>query len=326
MMKKISDPLFQEIIDAVYQYGQDHIFRFWDRLAHTEKRLFLQQIGLIDFALMDRLIRQALEKKAPVQKLSLEPPPVISLKQREQKDDPAAETGRQALSAGKVAAFLVAGGQGTRLGFDHPKGMYRVTPVKQKSLFQLHAEKLLAIGRRHDVQIPWYIMTSLTNQQETKDFFEQNAWFGHSEKNVFIFSQEMIPAIDLKGKLILDGPGHIFMNPNGHGGSISALWKSGALADMKARGIGYVFYFQVDNVLTRICDPVYIGYHIQGGSEMSCKVVRKKYPQEKMGVLCRVNDRLRLIEYSDISQTDMHAQNDDGYNKIMGGKYCHPSF
>jgi UDP-N-acetylglucosamine/UDP-N-acetylgalactosamine diphosphorylase len=318
-MIKVVNKKYQAVIEDVYQSGQKHIFRFWDQLTEEQKKNFLDQISLIDFALVSRLAGQALEKPEAEQVLKLEAPEVISLEERRVKDDQAAEAGKQVLSEGKVAAFLVAGGQGTRLGFDGPKGMFPVTPVRKKSLFQLHAEKLLSVGRLHGIQIPWYIMTSLTNDRETKSFFNQNAYFGYLHDNIFIFTQEMIPAIDHKGKLILDSHDHIFMNPNGRGGSISALWKSGALADMKKRGISTIFYFQVDNVLTRICDPVYIGYHVMGKSEMSCKVVKREYPEEKMGVLCKVKDRLRLIEYSDLSREEMFATNADGSLKLWAG-------
>jgi UDP-N-acetylglucosamine/UDP-N-acetylgalactosamine diphosphorylase len=236
-----------------------------------------------------------------------------------QKDTVARTAGEEMLSRGKIAAFLVAGGQGTRLGFDGPKGMFPVTPVKKKSLFQLHAEKLLATGKKYGVGIPWYIMTSLTNNEQTITFFKKNNYFGYHKDHVIFFIQQMIPAIDRQGKLILDQADHIFMNPNGHGGSIKALSESGALSNMKERGIEHLFYFQVDNVLTRICDPDYIGYHVLAGSEMSCKVVHKKYPEEKMGILCKINGKLGLVEYSDLSTEEMNASNPDGSLKLWAG-------
>jgi len=318
-MIKTENKDIQFKIEEVYQNSQGHIFRFWDNLDGTGQKNLLAQVNLIDFDLLNKLKDQALNKKEIEQSVNLEPPEVVSLEQRLESDPSAEEAGSQALTQGQVAAFLVAGGQGTRLGFDGPKGMYPVTPVKKKSLFQLHAEKLLAIGKQHNIEIPWYIMTSITNNVQTRQFFKQNNFFGFNEDNITIFVQEMIPAIDRDGKLILDQPDHIFMNPNGHGGSIRALWKNDALTDMKNRGVEHVFYFQVDNVLTRICDPAYIGYHIIDGSEMSCKVVRKKYPGEKMGVLCRIDDRLHLIEYSDMDETDMNAKNPDGSLKLWAG-------
>jgi UDP-N-acetylglucosamine/UDP-N-acetylgalactosamine diphosphorylase len=318
-MIEVDNPDLQAQVEKTYSAKQDHIFRFWPSLRKDQKKNLLDQLVQIDFDLLDRLTDQALHQKEIKKDEVLDPPHVITLQERLESDNAAANLGENALRDGSVAAVLVAGGQGTRLGFDGPKGMYPVTPVKQKSLFHLHCEKLLARGKKWRKQIPWYIMTSLTNYAQTQRYFDENNYFGYDKSNFFLFIQEMIPAIDRSGKLILDQPDHIFMNPNGHGGTIKALWKSGALADMKDRGVDYIFYFQVDNVLTRICDPVYMGYHIQGKSEMSNKVVRKEYPEEKMGILCRAGGKLQLIEYSDLSEQDMYAKNPDGSMKFWVG-------
>jgi UDP-N-acetylglucosamine/UDP-N-acetylgalactosamine diphosphorylase len=313
------DPELQAIIERVYAHDQGHVFRFWDHLDEQQQTDLLSQIDLIDFSLLSHLIEKASAGEEKKYEGTLEPPEVITLAQRKESDQEARQIGEAALAAGDVGAVLVAGGQGTRLGFDGPKGMYPVTPVMQKSLFQLHAEKLRAAGDKFGVQIPWYIMTSRTNNTATIRYLQQNNYFGCDHDNVFVFIQEMIPAIDRQGKLILDEPYHIFMNPNGHGGSVKALHESGALGDMRERGIDHLFYFQVDNVLTRICDPVYLGYHILGDSEMSCKVVHKKYPEEKMGILCVINGENHLIEYSDLSEEDMYAKNKDGSMTYWAG-------
>lgn len=318
-MISVSDIKKQDVVNRVYQFGQEHIFRFWTTLSDDQKERLIDQVEMIDFELLNKLIVQSSggQKQHPTGQLV--PPGVISLNRRKARDQSAALIGEKALREGKVAAVLVAGGQGTRLGFEGPKGMYPVTPVRKKCLFQLHAEKLISLGKKFDVQIPWYIMTSLTNEIQTIQFFSDNDYFGYQKENIFFFVQEMIPAIDRNGKLILDHNDHIFMNPNGHGGSIKALFKSGALADMKKRGVDHIFYFQVDNVLTRICDPAYIGYHILGKSEMSCKVVRKKYAEEKIGILCKIDEILHLIEYSDLDKANMYATNPDGLLKFWAG-------
>jgi UDP-N-acetylglucosamine/UDP-N-acetylgalactosamine diphosphorylase len=230
------------------------------------------------------------------------------------------------LKAGKIAAVLVAGGQASRLGFDKPKGIYPIGPVSNKSLFQLHAEKLSAIARRYRTRIPWYIMTSDTNTSEIRAFFEQHKLFGYPPSDIFFFEQEMMPALDEKGKLILDAPDHIFMNPNGHGGTLTALKKSGALEDMRRRGIEELFYFQVDNVLLQLCDPLFIGYHAAANAEMSAKVCGKRDPYEKVGVIGRLVDPvtgkagpLKVIEYSDMTDADKEARNPDGALKYNAG-------
>jgi len=309
----------QAIIERVYKHGQGHIFRFWDSLDEQEQINLLAQADLIDFSLLQKLIEQAASGKEDKHEGKLAPPEVITLAQRAENDDEARQVGEAALAAGDVAAVLVAGGQGTRLGFDGPKGMFPVTPVMQKCLFQLHAEKLLSIGGEFGAQIPWYIMTSLTNNKQTIHSFQKNNYFGYDPDNIFMFIQEMIPALDRQGKMILDQKDHIFMSPNGHGGTVKALSESGALTDMEERGVDHLFYFQVDNVLTKICDPVYLGYHVLGDSEMSCKVVHKKYPEEKIGVLCLIDGDLLLIEYSDLSEKDMKAKNKDGSMYLWAG-------
>jgi len=317
---KSSNNDWQKYIIQIYHAGQEHIFRFWDELTEASRSNLIHQISEIDFDLLDELTNLALNDRGEaVTDHKLEPADFITLKERESLDKAAIKIGEENLKNGKVAAFLVAGGQGTRLGFDGPKGKYPVTPVQKKSLFQLHAEKLLAVGNKYDKVIPWYIMTSQTNYQQTTDFYKEKDYFGYDQADVFFLIQEMIPAIDRQGKLILDAKDHIFMNPNGHGGSLKALWKSGAITDMKQRGIDTLFYFQVDNVLNPLCDPAYLGYHIREKSEMSNKVVRKKYAGEKMGVLCKIDGKLGLVEYSDFDEELKNATYPDGSLQFWAG-------
>jgi UDP-N-acetylglucosamine/UDP-N-acetylgalactosamine diphosphorylase len=319
-MIQVKDKSIQKKIEQIHDHDQGHIFRFWDILDDDCRMKLLDQVTSIDFDLLKELTGLVLDReKYQSDDLHLGPAEFISLDEREGKDEKALITGEDHIKAGKVAAFLVAGGQGTRLGFSGPKGMFPVTPVKNKSLFQHHAEKLLAVGHRYGVRIPWYIMTSQTNNDQTVQFFKENGYFGYDDKDIFFMIQDMIPAFDRNGHLILDAHHHIFMNPNGHGGSLKALWESGAIDDMKHRGIKDLFYFQVDNVLTNICDPVYMGYHVLANSDMSNKVVRKKYPEEKMGLLCKINGSLGLVEYSDLSKEKMYEKNSDGTLKYWAG-------
>jgi UDP-N-acetylglucosamine/UDP-N-acetylgalactosamine diphosphorylase len=319
-MIKIDDKNLQAKVDHLHALGQDHIFVFWEKLDSQQRTNLLQQIEQIDVDLLRHLVDLGLNRgKYAHGKQLLEPAEVITLSDRKERDAAARQEGEKRLREGKVAAFLVAGGQGTRLGFPGPKGMYPITPVRNKSLFQLHTEKLLAMNRRYRVTIPWYIMTSQSNHDETVAYFKQNNFFGYPAADVRFFSQEMIPAIDRRGKLMLDAPDHLFMNPNGHGGSIKALWQSGAIADMRKRGIEQIYYFQVDNVLLIICDPVFIGYHIQGLADMSNKVLRKSTPEEKIGVICNIDGRPGVVEYSDLSKEDMYALEKDGGLKYWAG-------
>ncbi len=319
-MIKSTNNNWQQQIEKVYQANQEQIIHFWPELSDPQRENLIKQISEIDFDLMQELINQAFNQNDTMSHESkLEPADFITLKERKSQDSDVLQIGEQALRSGKVAAFLVAGGQGTRLGFDGPKGMYPVTPVQKKSLFQLHAEKLQATGIKYGKAIPWYIMTSQTNNEQTEKFFKENHYFGYDKNDVFFLIQEMIPAIDRRGKFMLDAKDHIFMNPNGHGGSIKALWKSGAISDMKRRGVESIFYFQVDNVLNRLCDPIYLGYHIREKSEMSNKVVRKKYAGEKMGILCKVDGKLGLVEYSDFDESLKNATYPDGSLQFWAG-------
>ncbi len=319
-MIQVSDQQLQEKIKQVYENDQAHIFRFWDELNESGRSNLLNQIKRIDFELLNQLIEFALKEEKDTQEdLKLEPGDAITLKQREDSDKEAIPVGEDALHSHQVAAFLVAGGQGSRLGFDGPKGVFKVTPVKKKPLFQLHAEKLLRICEKYETVVPWYIMTSETNHEDTIRFFEDNDFFGYEKANVMFFKQDMIPAVDHSGKLILSERDRIFMSPNGHGGSIKALWESGAIKDMQERGIKYIFYFQVDNVLTKICDPAFLGYHIADESEMSNKVVRKQDPKEKVGVICKINGKTGVVEYSDLSEEDMYATDENGQLKYWAG-------
>lgn len=303
--------------------GQEHLLQHWHNLSPAGQQQLLRQISDIDFQLINdiylNLIRQ--NETTPAH-LTLEPAEVISLAHQTahpEECDAMRAAGADLLRRGQVAAVLVAGGQGSRLGFEGPKGAFVFGALSGKSLFQLHAEKILAMSRRHHAAIPWYIMTSLANHEETKAFFAQHRFFGLPPNDVFFFQQGMMPAIDEDGKIILEAPDSIFMNPDGHGGTLQALAKSGALADMRRRGIAEIFYFQVDNVLLHICDPLFIGYHATAQAEMSAKVCGKRDPHEKIGVIGKKDGRLTVIEYSDMSDADKEMRNPDGSLKYNSG-------
>jgi len=311
-----SNPQEQKIIDRVREAGQEHVFKFWAELDDTGKTRLLQQLSDIDFDLLSRLKRDFIDTDEKQLDAVLEPAnfiPVPETPEQQANHQAARETGEEALRAGRVAAFLVAGGQGTRLGFSGPKGKFPISPIKEKTLFQLHAEKILALSRKYEVTIPWYIMTSEANHKETAAFFEEHDYFGLKAKDVMFFRQDMIPALDPKGRLFLDRKDHIFQNPNGHGGSLSALKNSGALEEMKQRGIDIVFF------LINMCDPVFIGYHLRDDAQMSAKVVQKTDPAEKVGVIGYINGNLGVIEYSDLPEEQQNARNPDGTLKFRGG-------
>ena len=302
--------------------GQEHVLRFWSRITPQQRQRLAAQLHTIDFNLVNELYTKLVASPPRRNPAALEPAEVITL--AEQQGDPRQrqtmiELGEEAIAAGRVGALLVAGGQGSRLGFDGPKGMLAIASVTGKSLFQLHAEKLLALSRRHRVAIPFYIMTSQANHEATVHFFESNQYFGLPVAEVYFFRQGMMPAVDSRGQIILERPESVFLNPDGHGGVLTALKKSGALQDMQRRKLEHIFYFQVDNVLINLCDPLFIGYHLHAESEMSAKVCSKKHPDEKVGVVGRKNGRLTVIEYSEMSETDKTARNSSGSLKFNSG-------
>ncbi len=305
------------------KYNQGHVFKYWDELTESQQHKLVKQVEIVDFELLRTLANEHILHPAPTSiKGDLEPAEIIPIPETQEQAaeaEKARATGEQLLRQGKVAALLVSGGQGTRLGFDGSKGKFPAGPISNKSLFQLHAEKIIAMQRRYKTSIPWFIMTSETNDEETQEFFKDNHYFGLNNSDVIFFTQRMIPAMDDHGKFILDAKHHIFTNPNGHGGTLFSLHDSGSLAEMKTRGIEDIFYFQVDNVLLKMCDPVFIGYHAQEKAEMSSKVVPKKHPFEKVGVLGIIDSKLAVIEYSDLSDDEMKAINSDGSLKYDGG-------
>ncbi len=227
--------------------------------------------------------------------------------------------GRELLSAGKVAAFLVAGGQGTRLGYDGPKGEYPVTPIKNKPLFQVFAEQLRAYSRDFGKPIPWYIMTSDINDAPTRAFFQKNQHFGCNPADVFFFQQGMMPAFSMDGQLLLAEQDSLALSPDGHGGSLRALDRGGALADMQKRGIEHLSYFQVDNPIVHCIDPLFLGLHDLTGSEMSSKTISKAGPLEKVGNFVLADGRVEVIEYSDLPEELAKQLNPDGSLRFNSG-------
>ncbi|GAB4339509.1 MAG: UDPGP type 1 family protein [Candidatus Abyssubacteria bacterium] len=317
------DPEKQKIIEHTVRAGQGHVFRWWHQIGESGRQRLLTQLSVIDFDELRELYLRWKKGLSPhLFEGQLAPADVIPLP-RTAEEHAAAQaayrTGEEAIRRGEVAIFLVAGGQATRLGIDAPKGTFRITPVKNKSIFEHHAEKIRALSRKYNVSLPYYIMTSETNHEPTREFFARNRYFGLQREDVFFFMQDMMPALDFKGRLVLDEKDHIFTSPNGHGGSITSLKHSGALDDMKARGIRHIFYFQVDNVLIKMADPLFIGRHIEKGADMSAKVAPKIAPEEKVGVVCKMGQRTTVIEYSDLSKEHMYARNPDGSLAFSAG-------
>ncbi|MFA6133894.1 MAG: UDPGP type 1 family protein [Phycisphaerae bacterium] len=306
------------------KHGQSHLLRYYDELSDSKRTVLLEQIASIDFDKMDELIaRYVLEKPVVRPMGQISPPPIVSARSTDaaaQAELKAARRrGEQLISEGKVAAFVVAGGQGTRLGYEGPKGCLEVTAVAKKSLFQVFAEQILAASHRHRVTIPWYIMTSQANDVATRAFFRQNQFFGLNAKDVFFFPQGMMPAIGLDGKLLLSDKGSMAMSPDGHGGCLAAMRRSGALEDMAKRGVELISYFQVDNPLVHCIDPLFLGLHDLRKAQMSAKALPKRDPMERLGNFCVVDGKVTVIEYSDMPEELARATTESGRLKFSSG-------
>ncbi|MEE9392237.1 MAG: UDPGP type 1 family protein [Planctomycetota bacterium] len=300
------------------QRGQEHLLEGVDQLGEVAGRDFYQELFDLNWELLENL-KSLLAADSGGSTTSLEPAAAKTKGGDEKEDRDAREQGEALLRAGKVAVFVVAGGQGSRLGFDGPKGMYPATPLRKKSLFQVFAEKVAALGTRYGRTPLWYVMTSRANDEETRAFFAKESYFGLDSGRVKFFSQAMLPALDRKGRILLQGPGELFLSPNGHGGSLLGLRESGALDEMRDEGVEQIFYFQVDNPLVQIGDPEFLGHHVLEGAEMSTKVVSKRNPQEKVGVVGLVNGRYGVIEYSDLSSEELEATTESGQLKFNAG-------
>ncbi|GHC01265.1 UTP--glucose-1-phosphate uridylyltransferase [Cerasicoccus arenae] len=314
----------ESLIDAFKQAGQGQVFRYWEKLDAEARKTLLTQALQIDLNEIARLNETLVlcEGEHGVDLSDLHPAPYIP--RPEQGGDPqrwhtARCAGEEALRAGRVAAFTVAGGQGTRLGYDGPKGTFPVTPVRKATLFQVFAEKVLAARLRYETAIPWFLMTSNLNHEATVNFFEENDYFGLGADTVHFFQQGLMPAVDLEGKIMLADKGEIAMSPDGHGGSLRALVRSRSTEIMKAAGIDIISYFQVDNPLVRSIDPALIGFHIQSKSEMSSKMLPKAYPMEKVGHFCTQHGRTVVVEYSDMTDELVEQRTPAGELRFIAG-------
>jgi UDP-N-acetylglucosamine/UDP-N-acetylgalactosamine diphosphorylase len=294
-----------DLMHRLRRHGQEHVLYGWEWLSVPRRVELVGALSGVDLAHLDDLFRSREKTYQLPDRERIAPAPVAD---PEHIDAATRARGEDALRRGEVAVLLVAGGQGSRLGFDKPKGMFPVGPVTNKSLFHLHAEKVLALGRRYGKAPRLCVMTSDATDDDTRGFFDENRNFGLPRGGVSFFRQGTMPALDAStGKLLLEGPGKLFLSPNGHGGTLTALAESGLLDELKEDGVRYVFYFQVDNPLVKIADPAFLGYHIANHAEVSSRAVYKEQPGEKVGVLAQIDGRCSIIEYSDLP-ADMAGQ------------------
>ena len=313
----------EELHSRLVTFRQEQLLAFWDELDGHQRESLAAEIGKIDFELVSRLYQKEIaadEVRALAERATAVP--AFRLDDPENRFSPqeAQRRGVEALRAGEVGVILVAGGEGTRLGFKHPKGMFSIGPVSGDSLFQILVEKIVATSRRYGPRIPLYLMTSPATHDATTGFFERRDRFGLPEEDLRIFCQGTMPAVDAaSGKVLLAERHGVALSPDGHGGMLSALAGSGGLDDLRRRGIRHLFYLQVDNPLVEICSPEFVGYHLLSNSEFSTQVVAKQTPLDNVGNVVQVDGRLRVIEYSDLPDNVAQRRAPDGLLSIWAG-------
>ena len=303
------------VIATLERAGQQHLLAFWGQLDESTQALFAAELAAVDWNLLAEMQQLAANRNpahreqaqaAPIDLSRASTPPCLRLGDMANRILPAAaiRRGSEALAAGTIGAILVAGGQGTRLGCDGPKGLYRVGPVSQASLFTLLLGKLVAVRRRYGRDVPLAIMTSSATDTETRRFLADNACCGLDPDRVFVFRQHDLPALDAAtGRVLLDSPGHLALAPDGHGGLLVALAESGGLDWFDRQGVEHVASFQVDNPLAMPLAAEFLGYHLLTHADFSTQVVEKREPGERVGIVVDYDGQHSIVEYSDLPES-----------------------
>ena len=306
----------KKIREKAEKYGQEHVLDWLDDLDGEERTRLLRQLAEVDFERVRDMGALIGAEKEDIDFSSVKPAPVEKLphnQEGEERERPIIMSGREALEADRVACLTVAGGQGTRLKYDGPKGEFPISPVKGKSLFQVHAEKIRAVRRDFGCTLPWFIMTSTENHEPTRKFFEENDHFGLQPETVHFFPQNMQPILGKSGELLRRKEDELLLGPGGHGRTFQALHDSGALQTLEDGGWDLLSYFQVDNPLVPVADERFLGHHLAKDAEFSCKVIPKRSPEEGLGIAVLKNEQPAVIEYIEVpreiaEQTDSSDQ------------------
>ena len=306
--------LSYKVRDKIKQYKQQQILRFYDELSDSDKLILEEELEDLNFSLLDALNKTKESEKSqsfyePMDALKLDE---ITLNYSEYE-----KIGIDAIQKCSVGAVLLAGGQGTRLGFDKPKGMFNIGESKDLYIFECLINNLMEVVQKSGAYVPLFIMTSDKNDKDTREFFENNDYFGYDKSYIFFFIQEMAPSVDFNGKILLEEKNKLSLSPNGNGGWFSSLVKAGLLDKIQSMKIKWLNFFSVDNVLQKIADPIFIGATIQSGKPSGSKVVKKASPDEKVGVMCKENGKPSIVEYFELTEQmklEKDAAGEPAYN------------
>lgn len=293
----------KEIQRILSDNGQDHLLKFYNELDDVQKSQLLKQIENIDWTSIRPENNDEDGEISPIEGISHQE--ILNNKDRY------FEIGKSQIKEGRVAAVLLAGGQGTRLGSSSPKGMYNIGINTTKYIFQIHIENLTKVCNITGGRVPLLVMTSERNDEETREFFKEHNFFGYPKEDVYFFIQDMAPATDFDGKVLLEEKHKIALSPNGNGGWFSSLKRAGLLEKMEERGVEWFNVFAVDNVLQHIVDPLFVGATIASNSRCGAKVVKKTCPEEKVGVLCLKGGKPHVVEYYELSPEMANAREND---------------
>lgn len=299
---------YEDAVKKLSVYGQEHVLRFYETLDEGEKEALLRQIDEIDFSVISALGNE----KENIKRGVITPLAAMRADEIENRKEIFREEGLAAIRAGKVAAVLLAGGMGTRLGSPDPKGMYDIGIHKHVYIFQRLIENMLDVVREAGCFFHLYVMTSEKNDAKTRAFFEEHNYFGYDPAYIAFFCQDNAPTTDFDGKVLMESKGRISTSPNGNGGWMKSLERAGLLQEMHREGIEWLNTFSVDNVLQKICDPVFVGATILSGRDSGSKVVRKANPEEAIGVICSEDGKTAVVEYSELTEEMRYAKDESG--------------
>ncbi|MBR6617231.1 MAG: UDPGP type 1 family protein [Oscillospiraceae bacterium] len=301
---------YNEAKEKLAACGQAHLLRWYDTLTEREQESLLQQIEELDTELLQ--VFADYRKSSEQERGKLAPLGALTLEEIAQNRDRFEAAGLDAIRQGKVGAVLLAGGMGTRLGFDKPKGMFNIGVTRELYIFECLIRNLMEVVDKAGTFVPLFVMTSEKNDEDTRAFFKEMKYFGYNAEYVHFFVQEMAPAVDMEGRILLEEKGRIAASPNGNGGWFSSMQRAGLMNLLHREGIEWLNVFAVDNVLQRIADPVFIGATLLSGADMGSKVVSKADPEERVGVLCLEDGTPSIVEYYEMTKEMITSREPDG--------------